>query len=174
MSRRIRATAVVSIAFSLAGCGGGGDSSTPARTTATVPAEDGPLTKTEYEREMRSAIDRARRAIEEAEKSGRGERERARVAATSLSELDGRMRELEPPAEVVRAHDDYRAGVEAIGDALAATYAENRGGDPAFQKKLDELKTPSPRVVKRARAARATFERLGYDLGEDGLADVSP
>jgi hypothetical protein len=106
----------------LAGCGGDGE-------------QDAAQAKRDYEAAVRAAVDDAR--------EGGGTPAALRAAA-------GRLRDLEPPAEVAAPHADL---VESF-DAIAS--ANERGGEPPDA------------VVGRLLAARRAFAARRYDIGVYG------
>jgi hypothetical protein len=96
---------------------------------------------------------------------GQGGAKQLEVAERSLSRVATSLERLRPPAEVERAHRDYTAGIRAAASALREATAALRRGDQEEVERLLRLQGRiSPDLAARVRDARATFERLGYDL----------
>lgn len=139
----------------LAACGsaGGGD-----RAGSRV------LTKSEYETKMRAALAEAERT-NNAVKT-KDDKRKLGVAVESLDKLTTKLSALRPPKEVAQAHLDLTAALKILTEKRVRPVAEavKRGDRKEAARLVNDVPVPAE-VATRARTARETFARLGYDIG---------
>lgn len=130
----------------VAGCGG----------------SDEPLSKAEYERQVREVLTDARSKADKAEGT-----DALDAAASSTREAIKRLRALTPPEEIAAAHEAYVDGLEAKLKLVEPIVKAVKDKDAAEAQRLGKA-TLSPAVAERTEQATLTLEREGYDFGVAG------
>ena len=127
----------------------------------------GPLSKAEYEREFRAAVDRVEQSprIE----TGNSLPEQATALAEGQKRMLGLADDLEdlrPPREIDQAHQAYLAALRgAARDMNGLIGLLRRGDERGADRLLDRPRSFfSLNTVALMRRARAAYEAKGYDL----------
>jgi hypothetical protein len=128
----------VAVVVALAGCGG----------------SDEPLSKAEYEREMRAIL------AETSEADGSFE-DGQEVLGDAVDEMD----DLTPPRELAPAHEDYVVGLRSVHEDMDRLVEAERRRDVDVLLKL-RSKIFRRDSVRRLEAARDGFRRAGVRLAE--------
>ncbi len=148
---------IVVSAICVLGCGG-------AERKAAQPVER--LSKPQYEVAVKALLAKAKLQNESV---GQDDvTARLQAATTSLGILSAGLKALRPPAEVAAANQDFAAAVLGEQQRLRAYLDAIAGGDEAKAKAIIDG-GPSEETKRKAEAYRSTFDRLGYDIGADGL-----
>ncbi|MCW2955991.1 MAG: hypothetical protein JWO69_860 [Thermoleophilia bacterium] len=144
---------LLALALLLAGCGGG----------------DGgePLSKDAYADRLETV---ATKLAENEAVTGEGEPTTAnfREGAAAMQEASAELADIEPPADVAQLHDDYVAGLDDFGSALAALAPrlDDLKADPkANSADLVKLRTDLDGASKRLGTAIEGLEAEGYTVG---------
>jgi Xaa-Pro aminopeptidase len=179
---RISPLGVLLVCAALAGCGGksgessvhssrpasAGSATSAADAAAGTPANDGALSKHQYEQAFRRAFRTAKQSNLASKARGDDGEKQLVVAQASLARLVETLRAVKPPGEVAQAHRAVIASFAVFSSRMAKVIAANKAGDKAGAEKamasMSAANMP-PDVVARAKAAGATFKRLGYHLG---------
>ena len=154
--RRLSLLALAAVAL-LAGCGGGGDPGAAGTAGKT-------LTKAEYEQRFKAIVTRFENSPEPKGDEAQVIETGLKRAAAMAEEID----ELEPPAEIARAHDEYVAGVRAVGrsEHLQRVIDAIERGERRKAEALLDRPPVSQEMIERMARARAEFAEKGYDLGD--------
>ncbi len=147
MWSRCRLVTVLGLLVALvAGCGG----------------SDKPLSKMEYEKQVRTILTEARSKADKTKGT-----DALKAAASSTREAIKKLRDLTPPEEIAAAHEAYVDGLEAKLKLVEPIVKAVKAKNTAEAERLGKA-TLSPAVAERTEQATLTLERGGYDFGVAG------
>ena len=162
----------------LAGCGedkskrGGATTVAKPPPTVAIAPEGPPLSKSEYEARFKAIVTRFENGprIDPPEDASLEEQGDAFDRAIArVREVAAELGKLNPPAEVRGAHVDFVNGMREIADDIEPIARALHDGDKDEAERLVDLSPggfAEPSTIRKLAAARAEFQRKGYDLGE--------
>ena len=154
-----RVVAAAACAVALGGCG--------------EDESGGPLSKSEYQERFREIVHEAEESAPDPPSTQQTPQEQAEEIDAGLDRLRSTasdLAELEPPAEIARAHTMFVSGLRGFADDAEKVVTVLRAGDERrVNAMLESGRVATPATARKIGGARREFAEKGYDLG--GVSD---